>query len=1213
MTGLGPGWVRGGVGKEPGLQESSTPQIPTDGRHGNAGAGPVRRLAEGLDRVGRTVRVLLVLRAGAWIAGSFIAAALLIALIDLGLRLPGGVRALLLVAGLGAVAFGVRRLVVPAWRIRPGRASLAHRIEQMDPRHAGQIAPAVDLLASVDEPGQTGALARAGVERAGRRIADVDARSILRWTGVGRSVGALLGVVGVVVVLAALAPGMARIGAARVLAPWTDTSWPQRYRIVDRTGVAVHPMDEALPVRVGVGPGDAGTRVRVEYRIGDERTVTRTPMAPQPGRSEGGHPYERLIDPAGLLDDGDAREGVLRYRIVTPDDRTAWTRVRLVRPPEVVSLTARIDPPAHAAGAPGLAGFRTGERTLHTGDATLGPVLKGSTIALAWSFSSPVRPVDTREWSEHAIDIDQPDASTVVVTLSPAGPVRIMPRVTDEFGLGVRGSVSAGIDARADGLPGVLITEPGSDEIVTPQADLPVLAEAGDDVGITTLRLEGTLMRAPAGSTGAAPEPVGEPIQLASAGITAPVARAEVRARITPASIGAAPGDEIALRAIGTDTRGASGEARSGERRLRVVSGETLAARLRSELGPVSRLLRRADDQQSALIDRVRRAEEERDPLVREQVALGDTVGSAARSVRALDRARERNALDDPALESLLRDLGSVLQEAQDAARAAARSIEDDRPDQAQREQRAARDRIGEALSMLDRGEDAFLARRAVSRIREQLAEAQQQTGQVGQRTAGQDAADLSQQDRAALEQLASDQADLADRAREALEELTRRAEALERDDPAQAEALRRAAEQGRAGAVGQLIEQAGRQTGENQTGQAQQSQQEALEQLDEMLEQIDAAAGLRDTALRRRLATLIASITQLVGQQVDSLESLATAIGGGPTAGLDAGMIGLRENTLGVIEEASAALAELRLIAENLREAETAQSRAVVRLREQPPALDHAEMDELASLSALERALAEAKKQDEQAAQREQDRKKAALRKAYADALGDQSDLRDESRPLLGKDLTRRERVEARRLAATQRELADALIALREANPEISDAPVFALAHERLDDLMRTASGGLGEAAPPAGVGLDQDQAVAILASLVEVLGEETSSQNEDFQDADAGGDGAGQSGGQPEELIPPIAELRLLRDLQRSAMEMTRRLGEQPEPDADAARLTRLSDLQRMLAERGLELINKMNQPPTPSEQNPGQSPQIPDSPEPSTPGAGSTDEAP
>lgn len=1172
-----------------------------------SGTDQVRRLAHTLDRVSRTIRALLVLRAGAWILGVAIGAALLVGLIDMGLRLPGVVRAAVLLGALIGVGAAVRTLVLPAWRTRPGRAALAHRLETIDPRHAGQIAPAVDLLANVNDPGETGAMARAGVERAGRRVEAVDARSILRWTGVGPGVGVLGSAVLALVVIALLFPTMTGIGAARVLTPWTDASWPKRFGIEDQTGVAVHPIDEALPVRVSVGPGDAGARVRVEWRLGDERETTRTPMAPQPGVTGAGRPYERLIDPAGLtVSDDDA---VLRYRIVTPDDRTNWTRVRLVRPPEVTGLTALIDPPAHAADAPGLAGFRTGERALASGDATLGPVLEGSRVSLTWRFSTPVRPVDEAEWSQWPVTIEQPDDRTIVVSFASDTPVRVAPRVADEFGLGVRASVSAGIDVRPDALPGVSITEPVADEIVTPDAVLSVLAEAIDDVGITALSLEAALWQVPGGSAGAAPEPVGDAVDLARADVTAPQARAEVRTTITPADLGAGPGDELTLRALATDTRGATGLARSGERRLRVVSPDELSARLRSELAPLSRLLRRTDDQQAALIERVRRDTEERDPLVRDQIALGDAVGSAARSVRAVDSALQRNALDDPALESLLDELGSVLNEAQRAARDAARAIEDQQDQQAQQRQGEARDRIGQAMSLLDRGEDAFLARRAVSRLREQLAEARERTAELDQRTAGQDASDLNAQDRADLERLAAEQAELADRAREAIEELTRRAEALERDDPAQAEALQRAAEQGRSGEVAQRIDQAGEQTAENQTGLAQQSQDEAIERLDEMLEEIDRAAELRDTALRRRLATLIASITQLIGAQAQELEALALAREGGSADALARGMISLRENTLGVIEEASAALAELRLIAELLREAEGAQSQAALRLREAPPALEPAETHELASLSALERALAEAQRQDDQAEQREQDRRKAELRQAYRQALQAQGELRDASLPLVGRNLDRRERVESRGLGVTQRELAETLVAVRERTSEISEAPVFSLAHDRLDDLMRSAADTLGDPAPSRGVVLDQEQAMVILASLVEVLADSPSGgQDEDFQDGQGGGDGQGGSeGGQDEGLIPPVAELRLLRDMQQAAMDTTRRLGEDPDLLADTARVARLGDLQRLLAERGLELIEKLNQPPTPSEQPPAEPEGNVESPEPSTPEEG------
>lgn len=1186
------------------------PATPVLTRVGPAptGVGTVRTLGDRLDAVARTARSMLVARGVAWVLASGIGGALALAVIDLGLRLPGGARAGLLVAGLIALAALGRAIVGPAWRFRPSRSALALRIEALEPAHRGRIAPAVDLLGMVDQPGEAGAMARAGVERAGERLAAVNARTVLRWSGLRPALLTLGAGVAIVAGLAGVSPGMTRVGAARVLAPWTDARWPTRFGVEDLTGVRVHPMDEALPVRVGVGPGDPGSRVRVEWRVGDGET-SRTPMAPQPARPGEPRAYERLVDPAGLVPE-DRAESVLRYRVLTPDDRSDWVRVRLVRPPEVASAGASIEPPAHAAGAPGLGAFRTGERELTPGDATLGPILGGSSVALTWTFSKPVRPVEPETWSDTTLGVTQPDPASVRVTLEPGSPVRIAPVVADEHGLGVRTPVSAGLDVRSDAVPGVAIAEPGSDEIVTPDADLPVRAEAGDDVGLTALWLEATLERRPPDSPGAPPAAVGEPLRVADAPIAGVSAKAEIESALRPASLNAAPGDELVLAAVATDTRGETGRARSAPRRLRVVAPEELATRLRGELAPLARVLRRADEQQGGLIERARSGETG-ETLVREQAALGDSIDAAARSASALDQTRARNNLDDPALASLLRDLQRALGEGEDAARSAGRSLERDETEQALREQRRARDRIGEAMSMLDRGEDAFLARRGVARLREQLAQAREETAAVGQRTAGQAPESLSPEDRAELDRLAEQQRDLADKAREALEELTRRAESLDKDDPAQAEALRRAAEQGRAGAVASKIEQGGQQTGENQTGQAQQSQDEAIEQLDEMLEQIDAAAGLRDTALRRKLASLMESIKRLIETQATELEALARVRDGVPNPGLAGGMIALRENTLGVIEDASAALSELRLIAESLREAEGFQTDAARALRETPQALDRAEPAEVSSLGALERALAEAKKQDDQAKKREQDRKKAELLKAYRAALDEQSALRDASAPLLGRTLSRRERVESRRLADAQKTLGDSMRTLREKTSELSDAPVFSLAHDELERSMGSASAGLGEATPPAAVGLDQDQAVALLASLVSVLGDEDKGQDEDFQDG-SGDNGDGQSGGeQNEPMIPPVAELRLLRDMQRAAMSLTRRLDETPALREDADRLARLGDLQRSLAERGVALIQKMNQRPTPGEQTPVEPDKVAPDREPSGDAPGSTDE--
>lgn len=1184
-------------------------------------ARPVLALAQALDSVGKRVRALLMLRAVAALLALTLLGALLLGLIDLGLRLPGGVRAVLLIAGLVACVMGVRRWVLPAARWRTTRAAMAHRLELLHPEHAGAIAPAVDLLPLAHEPGEGGSIARAGIARASASVAQVRAPSLIRYAGVFRSLAMLIAIAGVLATLTIVAPTMTGIGARRVLAPWTDARWPTRFGITDQTALDVHPIDEALPVRVSVGPGDARSRVRVEWRIAGNPEPQRAPMTAQPAPGTDARPYERLIDPARAAQAGQGAPGesTLRYRIITPDDRTAWKTVRLVSPPEIVTASAVITPPAHAEGAPGLANFRSGSIDLPTGDATVGPVLGGSNVTLAWTFSSDVTPIDTEAWSDEPIEISQPTARTIVVALVSDTPARVSPRVEDRHGLGVRLPVSAGVDIRPDGAPSVQIAEPGSDQIVTPDATIKTLIESADEVGVISVTLEATRLSRPEDSAGAPLEMIGQPLVIAQASIESGVqTRVDLEASLTPASLDARAGDEIVLAGIAIDSRGTPGFVRSQPRRLRVVSPEDFAARLRAQLDPISALLRRGDDEQRALIERNAapdpQREQDRDAIVREQVALGDTIDAARQAVRKLARDAAANQIDDPALTSMLSDLDRTLDEAVDAARNAARLAEGNEQQAATQEQRRVRERLGEAVAMLDRGNDAYLARRAISRLREQLEEAKRGTGEVGQRTAGLREDEISAEDRAELDRLSEAQRDLADRAREALEELALRAEALERDDPAQAEALRRAAESGRAGDVASKIQEGGQQTEQNQTGQAQQSQDEALEQLEEMLEQIDSAGGLRDTALRRKLADLMRSIEALIGAQEWALADLNAAPDTDSAPGLAGTMIALRDNTLGVMEDASAALAELRLIAEALRDAEGAQTDAITALRDAPPDLDAARVSENLSLSLLEQALAEAKKQDEQAEQREQDRRKAELRKAYRDALQEQSALRDDAEPLLARALSRRERIESRRISTAQRELAGVLAEVRAGTEELSEAPVFGLAHDQLDLLMNEAADGLAQSTPPGSIALDQENAVALLASLVEVLGEQSPGGEEEFQDG-SGGEGGGSAGGEDQPLIPPVAELQLLRDMQRAAMSMTRRISETPDLGQDVARTNRLADLQQALAERGAALIERMNQPPGGAPE-----PAVPDQAEESEqpggpaerrdPGAGSTD---
>jgi len=112
------------------------------------------------------------------------------------------------------------------------------------------------------------------------------------------------------------------------------------------------------------------------------------------------------------------------------------------------------------------------------------------------------------------------------------------------------------------------------------------------------------------------------------------------------------------------------------------------------------------------------------------------------------------------------------------------------------------------------------------------------------------------------------------------------------------------------------------------------------------------------------------------------------------------------------------------------------------------------------------------------------------------------------------------------------------------------------------------------GEATKP--VLSKQDQSVRILQSILKAL-EDPQPQDKDFREQQSGGQGQ-QSGGQPAPLIPPVAEVRLLKLMQEEAMERTRD-AEAATTDwhADPEQVEAVGKLQKDLAEQADALIKK------------------------------------
>ena len=239
-----------------------------------------------------------------------------------------------------------------------------------------------------------------------------------------------------------------------------------------------------------------------------------------------------------------------------------------------------------------------------------------------------------------------------------------------------------------------------------------------------------------------------------------------------------------------------------------------------------------------------------------------------------------------------------------------------------------------------------------------------------------------------------------------------------------------------------------------------------------------------------------------------------------------------------------------------------------------------------------LNKSLEEAQRLDEQAANRQAQRLRTQLRDAYRSSLESQVALRDETIILNNnladnRQLSRRQRATARAIATTEQQIQTDLADLLDKTEELNEAPVFNLAHQQLDMMMSQIADQLNQRTLSQRVIINQDASITILTTLVEVLSDQSSEQDpEDFDDGQSGGSESGSGGGKDEPVIPPVAQLVLLRSMQQLAATQTRMMDQQIEPvhpnDIEA-----LSQLQSQLFKHAMDLIEQMSG--NPSQKNP------------------------
>lgn len=1204
----------------------------------------------------------------AWVGGVAVG----LAAIDWLLRLPGTVRLVLLVAGLGVLAYASWTYLRPALRFRPGLTELALRAERLFPAVAGRLASSVEFALS--GIAGTNPLAARSVVDTERRLSGESLGRLMSPSRTWRDAVICLAVLSLIAGIAWADPAAAQTGLARLLAPYGSAQWPARTGVESLMrevvpDIGVHPRGQALPLRAMVTKGQpdhvsARYRLQIDGRFGPWTSIVLT--------DQGNGVHERLVDTTA--------EAIELY-FETQDARTEREHITLAAPPAVRRAVLTTTPPSYAAEwfQPLQADLGPG---LDDRAVTDTPSLIGSAVKLVLELNKPIpAPQDPAglarilgweggEPPSCTVDPHQGNLWTLSWRLAQTRSLSLT--LTDEYGLRNTEPIGYQVLAVEDRLPTVTIMQPESDEPVLASAVIPLVTEARDDVAVSSLGVEA--IRQVVDVHDAAPN------WQRSQWFHTPTAT--LVEELDLAALDPAEGEVILLRGVAEDVFELDGlrhpEVRSPPRRLRVISEMDMAQRLRRELGAVRQNAIRIEARQAELEDDVI-AGGPQPGVERAQAQIGERIAAQREAVRGIVDRIALNRLDDQQLANLIAQSGDLLDYAGRAANKATEAVEQrqrqmtetpaggrgqarpgagaearsgraapggdadqaeaprDRPapDHADQEprgrndvdgqdpdlrageleddlglrepaeedrpvveaQREVRQELADLITLLDRDEDTWVATRRLEELMDSQTAMQAETAEVERRTLGRTWDELTAGEQSELERMAEQQSDLAEQARQLIEDLRRRAGDLQEADQQAASAMRTAAESGEQRELSRDMDRAAQRVQQNQMRNARNSQQAARQTMQDMLKEIRDTTRASAQELLRRLASLIESIDRLVLVQTGELDALARVIDMGDFSGRDRSMIRLNQNTQAVATEARTAGQEARRIARVLDRAADAQGAAVIALRAFPVQGADAQAAEDRSLQLLREAADLARELEQTVEERELMRQRGEVIAAYRELAERETALRTSTIELAEQgELDRRRLIEARGLGRNQEEIRTGLDELRAATRELQESVAFSQVHGMIDGWARRVAEALSDGELSEDVTDRQQRIADSIGRLIEAI-EGLIVPPGEFAQSRGGGGQSGQQGQMP--LIPPIAELMLLRGMQEQIYQETTdvdgRIGLEP-----AGRLERLNELgrqQRELLEVGEQMAEALRQPEPPM---PGDVPQIPPPPD-------------
>lgn len=308
-------------------------------------------LVEKIAQVKQRARRMLLLRAMGYVLAVGFFAALLLTSLDCFLRLEDtGTRTLFTLGWILVIGLAVRFWLMPLLRSNLDNRRMAQMLERRFPSLQDRLSSSVAFLEPTDgeTPYGSKSLMRNLIAETHSELETLNIEDALDTRPMWRAFGWLGGVIVACIALLVANPSLGPLAARRLLVPWQTAPWPRIHhlRFVDVPERIARGADLRFVVEDAAGrfPQSVDLQVIAESK---RRVMETLPMVKS---------GEQMV-----LDRKNITRS-LRYRAVGGDDTAMdWHTIQVVDPPEIVSGSTELTPPAYTGWVPQRLTQATGE------------------------------------------------------------------------------------------------------------------------------------------------------------------------------------------------------------------------------------------------------------------------------------------------------------------------------------------------------------------------------------------------------------------------------------------------------------------------------------------------------------------------------------------------------------------------------------------------------------------------------------------------------------------------------------------------------------------------------------------------------------------------------------------------------------------------------------------------------------------------------------